>query len=405
MHPYEIIHSLERIFPVYQPVFNTEEFRVIGYEVLGCIEHNGETERLSAFFHDSDVPPEYKWEADQKLHKQAVEKVLQDPENEPKLFFNLDVKTLFQLDCLEDLMENFAEYEKRGLKKDQVVFEFRVGGLGEVEEDLSHMFMYMKASGYQVAIDDIKIHETNLDRFSRLEPNVMKVDLSDLRSGKDPNTYQDVLNALALFARKIGAILHFKGIEESFQLLQAWKHGGRFLQGVYLMDSEPQFQAPLVSRPLLERNIQSFIKTRHRKLKEQIEFIQGLEKELSHQIKEKYLEPDEVIKRIQKQLRDISFRMYVCDEFGYQISANWYKGEEGQWEYDITAMGKNWSWRTYFLSLIMQMKYRRIGMLSDKYRDIITNEFIRTYSYPIDEERYLFIDIDPSYLFENDWLM
>ncbi|SER76863.1 EAL domain-containing protein [Salisediminibacterium halotolerans] len=404
MEAHDVIDRLDQVFPVFQPVFNTEEFRIIGYEVLGRIEQNGEPRSLASFFNDETVPAEYRWEAEKTVQDQAVKQVLASAEK-PKLFFNLNAKVIFQLDCLEELMERFADYEAKGLSPDRVVFEFQVDRLKEQEEDFSHMLMYMKASGFHVAIDDIRINETNLDRFSRLEPNVMKVDLSDLRSGKDPNTYQDVLNALALFARKIGAILHFKGIGESFQLLQAWRHGGRFLQGTYLMKPVPSFQDPFAARPLLESNIHAFIQARHRKLKEQIAFMQSLEKVLAANVKGKQDDPDAFIRSITKRVHEVSSRIYVCDEFGYQISSNWVKNERGQWEMDPEAEGKNWSWRTYFLDLIMQMKYRKSGMLSDKYRDIETNVFIRTFSYPIDHERYVFIDIDPTYLFENDWLM
>lgn len=404
MDSLHVIDHLDQVFPVFQPVFNTEEFRIIGYEVLGRIEKNGQPQSLSEFFNDDSIPAEYRWEAEKKVQDQAVEKVLHLEET-PRLFLNLNAKVIFQLDCLEELMERFADYETKGLSAEQVFFEFQVDRLQEQEEDFGHMLMYMKASGYQVAIDDIRINETNLDRFSRLEPNVMKVDLSDLQSGRDPNTYQDVLNALALFARKIGAILHFKGIGESFQLLQAWRHGGRFLQGTYLAKPSYAFQDPFIARPLLESNIHSFIQARHRKLKEQIEFMQSLERVLASVAKGKQDDPDAFIRSINERFHDVSSRIYVCDEFGYQISSNWVKNANGHWELDRSAAGKNWSWRTYFLDLIMQMKYRKVGMLSDKYRDIETNVFIRTFSYPIDNERYLFIDIDPTYLFENDWLM
>ncbi|WP_049773648.1 EAL-associated domain-containing protein [Salisediminibacterium selenitireducens] len=291
--------------------------------------------------------------------------------------------------------------KKNGLSPERVVFEFRVAGF-EDQSDVTHMFLYMKATGFRISIDDIKLDDTNLDHFSKLEPTYLKIDLSDLRSGKDPNMYRDILNALALFSRKIGATLHFTGIQEKYQLLNAWKYGGRYLQGFYLKMPMPERVEPLDVKPVLQSHIHSFIVARQGKLSKQIAFM----KEIEQKLKKKGLpkQHDQLLRELTGIMDNISFRMYISDDLGNQVSANWMKTTTNSWIADESARGKNWSWRTYFLDHIMQMKYRNVGMLSDKYRDIKTNEFIRTYSYPLDEEYYLFIDIDPSYLFEHDWL-
>ncbi|AOM83063.1 EAL domain-containing protein [Salisediminibacterium beveridgei] len=400
MDPMKVMDHLDEVRPYFQPIFNTEEYRVIGYEVLARIELDGKVHSLAPFFLDDGTPSEYKWEVDQLIHERAVKEALQW-ESDTKLFFNLDLKTLLDLDCVEDLMEAFQRYDKEGLSPERVVFEFRVAGFEE-ERDVIHMFLYMKASGFRVSIDDIKLDDTNLDHFSKLEPTYLKIDLSDLRSGKDPNMYRDLLNALALFSRKIGATLHFSGIQEKYQLLNAWKYGGRYLQGFYLKMPMPDKVEPLDARPVLQSHIHSFIVARQTKLSKQIDFIKQIEKQLKQKGRPK--QHESLLKELTHVLEDISFRMYISDDLGNQVSANWMKTHGNGWITDERARGKNWSWRTYFLDHIMQMKYRNVGMLSDKYRDIKTNEFIRTYSYPLDDDYYLFIDIDPTYLFEHDWL-
>jgi EAL-domain associated signalling protein domain len=73
-----------------------------------------------------------------------------------------------------------------------------------------------------------------------------------------------------------------------------------------------------------------------------------------------------------------------------------------RWELQPQYYMKNWSWRPYFLENIIRMRSRKRGILSDLYADIETGETIRTYSYPIDDQHYLFIDLSYSYLFEHD---
>ena len=105
-----------------------------------------------------------------------------------------------------------------------------------------------------------------------------------------------------------------------------------------------------------------------------------------------------------KELDQIAFRMYVCDEDGFQKSVNIFKGKEG-WIEQAEYIHKNWSWRPYFLENIIKMRNERKGILSDLYSDIETGETIRTFSFPMNGEDYLFIDISYQYLFQNDQLL
>ncbi|WP_217349552.1 EAL-associated domain-containing protein [Herbaspirillum sp. VT-16-41] len=66
---------------------------------------------------------------------------------------------------------------------------------------------------------------------------------------------------------------------------------------------------------------------------------------------------------------------------------------------------KNWSWRPYFFESIVRMNVEKKGILSNLYTDIDRNEQIRTYSYPISKNKYIFMDIPYDYLFEQEGLL
>ncbi|NRG48436.1 diguanylate phosphodiesterase, partial [Bacillus sp. CRN 9] len=104
-----------------------------------------------------------------------------------------------------------------------------------------------------------------------------------------------------------------------------------------------------------------------------------------------------------QKLKDAAFRLYICDEEGFQVSPNIFKGINN-WSVQQEYMDKNWSWRPYFLANIMRMKTNKKGILSDLYTDIETGESIRTFSYPLTETDYLFIDISYHFLYEQDAL-
>src|SRR5690606_23389928 len=94
-----------------------------------------------------------------------------------------------------------------------------------------------------------------------------------------------------------------------------------------------------------------------------------------------------------------SFRMYICNANGQQISSN-YRKRDGQWVIETEQNGAHWAFRPYFLENIMRMKKWPRGILSDTYSDIETGEIIRTYSYPLQGDNFLFIDISGEFLFE-----
>ena len=54
---------------------------------------------------------------------------------------------------------------------------------------------------------------------------------------------------------------------------------------------------------------------------------------------------------------------------------------------------------------LYKLKYEKRGNLSDIYADLKSKNFIRTFSYPIDDETFLFMDLNLEYLYENDLLL
>lgn len=105
--------------------------------------------------------------------------------------------------------------------------------------------------------------------------------------------------------------------------------------------------------------------------------------------------------KLAEELSEYSFRLYICDEEGFQTSPNIVR-TDSHWEVEEDAINKNWSWRPYFLKTIIKMRNDQSGVFSDIYSDIQTGEMIRTFSVPINENEYMFIDISYDYLFKKN---
>lgn len=78
--------------------------------------------------------------------------------------------------------------------------------------------------------------------------------------------------------------------------------------------------------------------------------------------------------------------------------------KDGEWIVMPDYYMKNWSWRPYFLENIMKMRFENKARLSDLYADIETGEMVRTFSFSIDDDNFLFIDLSYEYLYEEDVL-
>ncbi|MEH7110152.1 MULTISPECIES: EAL domain-containing protein [Bacillaceae] len=403
MDALEILSDLQNVFPYFQPIFSADEQRVIAYEVLGRYQSDEEIISLGPFFLDDQIPDEYKYEVDLIIVKSALEKALLTDED-VCFFLNRNAE-LLMYEHGEPFLQELLAFEKRGLNLSRIVLEISEqkysGNLGQFD----NLLQYYRTYGMKIAIARLDSESRIFERIGKLEPDILKINLEALKSTSTRTNFNDILYSLSLLARKIGATLLFENIEMSYQLQFAWKNGGRYYQGFYLHPPEADFIDRDFLKCRLKEKYHDFISYEKKKLETvylTAEFFQNKVQEII--MKNKKANYEDLLQVIGKEMDQIAFRMYICDEDGFQKSANLYKGKEG-WYSQEEYLHKNWSWRPYFLENIIKMRNERKGILSDLYCDIETGENIRTFSFPINGEDYLFFDISYQYLFEHDQLL
>jgi EAL domain-containing protein (putative c-di-GMP-specific phosphodiesterase class I) len=403
MDALDILTDLENVIPYFQPIFSADEQRVIAYEVLGRYQSDGNIISLGPFFHDDQIPDEYKYEVDQLLVNKALERAL-ELEDDVSIFLNKDADLLMYRHG-EPFLQELMAFEKKGLNLKRIVLEISEGNYDGDIDQLDHLLQYYRTYGIRLAIASIDSESNFIERIGQLSPEIIKINLQALKSNATSANFTDVLFTLSLLARKIGATLLFENIEMSYQLQYAWKNGGRYYQGFYLQPPAPMFVERETLKERLKGKFHEFIAYEKRKLEaiySTAEFFQVKVQDIV--IRNKKVNYEDLFPSLVKELDQIAFRMYVCDEDGFQKSANHFKGDSG-WCTQIEYIQKNWSWRPYFLENIIKMRNERKGILSDLYSDIETGETIRTFSYPLNGNDYLFIDITYQYLFENEQLL
>ena len=111
-------------------------------------------------------------------------------------------------------------------------------------------------------------------------------------------------------------------------------------------------------------------------------------------LQKRYESHEEMLRVLASKLENVCFRLYVCDDRGYQTSPN-ILHKDGKWLSQQQYVNSNWSWRPYFLENIIKMRNEKKGILSDLYTDIETSETIRTFSYPVNNKEYIFYSTYP----------
>jgi EAL domain-containing protein (putative c-di-GMP-specific phosphodiesterase class I) len=400
----DIITDLENVVPYFQPIFNAEEHRIVGYEILGRYQGREETISLGSFFQDETIPEEYRIEVDNTVLAKALEIASGIEENDFLWFVNRDAE-LLMLDHGEQFLQLILQFEEKGISPDQIVIDISYQKDGNTESHIEHLLNYYKSYGIKIAIDKVGNESSQLDRIAQLEPEILKVDMTSMRSSGSGSSFLDVLHSFSILARKLGATLLFENIETSYQLQFAWKNGGRFYQGYYLQKPQYSLADKNILKEKLKEQIHGFILSEKKRLQSFFDLRSELNTKLLDLINrnKKAQNNSELLITLSKSLDSKAFRMYICDEDGFQKSPNVYKSGD-HWLLQPEYLDKNWSWRPYFLENIIRMRTGKKGILSDRYSDIETGEVIRTFSLPLNEKEFLFVDLSSAYLSEKEGL-
>jgi len=396
MDAIEVLTNINSLTPFYQPIFSADEHVVVAYEISGKLMNNGDWVALNTFPYDEDIPEEYRVEVQHKILHTALAQL----KTEPKTF------DIF-LPCNANLLvldygESFFDIIKQYIPEDElsrIVIVISEHNFKGDFNQLNNILRYYKTYGVKIAINQVG-SESHLDYIKKLSPNILKVNIEQL-SYESWGAQNDLFTSLGALARKIGANMLFEGIDTVHQLQFAWKNSGRYYQGKFLADAATN----LISRDKLKNSFKDkcrqFIATEKRLLEETYNTLKRLEGELEQEVQQAAptSKAPQLLLELARRLDYCTFRIYICDEEGFQTSPNIMR-VNGEWNVQTEAVNKNWSWRPYFLKNIIKKKNDQKGIFSDVYSDIDTGEMTRTFSIPLEDNEYLFIDITYDYLFK-----
>lgn len=394
----DLLDRLDEIELLFEPIFSADEHEIVAYEVIGQLMKDDQKFNIVEFTYDETVPADIRAEVELIMIKQAI-KNSTDALQDANVYLPCN-PNLLMMDFGEGYFKVLTDLVEESLLS-HINLEIPMQKFNGDINQLRHPINYIKTYGVKTVVADIG-PDSKLDQILFLEPSVLKMEVNglDYDAWGTQNHMFATIQALAV---KMGAELMFDNIKTSYQLHYAWKNGARYFKGSYLEKPSKHFIARDALKTRFRSECQQFISTEKKVLELKYEEMNKLQKTITAMAKQ--INPTSInvvsLLKLGEQLEDYAFRLYICNDEGFQTSPNIVK-LNSEWIVEEEAIGKNWSWRPYFLLNIIKLRNNLKGDLSSVYSDIRTGELTRTYSMALNSQEFLFVDITYSYLMQHN---
>jgi len=229
--------GVSEFFVEFQPIFCIGSKKIVGVEAL--LRARDETL--------NPIPPDKLFSlAERKGIKIELDRAARRLAfNDFKSFFlkNTDYLLFFNFDAsMLDLCENKAWYifticKEVNLPPERVVIEIIETRVKRYDVLKTFVNKY-KELGFSIALDDVGIEYSNLNRIPELRPDFIKVDRELIKNVEKDDYKQKVLKSLSYLAKEIGCFTIAEGVETESEILSTLEIGFNFHQGFKLAKPE-----------------------------------------------------------------------------------------------------------------------------------------------------------------------
>jgi EAL domain-containing protein (putative c-di-GMP-specific phosphodiesterase class I)/AmiR/NasT family two-component response regulator len=213
------------ITPVYQPVIDLHTLTPVGYEGLTRFpgsEYGGPDRWFSDAF-DVGLGVELEWLAAHKVLN--LLQALPDEESEPFLAVNMSPASVLHL-----LTHQLCEPELYPRIVVELTEHVPIEDYAAVHESMAAM----REGGSRLAADDLGSGYAGFRHLIRLQPDIIKLDISLVRGIHRSKGQRALASALVAFAADVGARVIAEGVEESGELETLQEIGVPWAQGYFL---------------------------------------------------------------------------------------------------------------------------------------------------------------------------
>jgi len=201
--------------PVFQPVFDLVNGRMIGIEALSRGPRGSELESGEILFSLAERT-EMLLPLERITRAQSLDAAAAAGRPDCKIFLNLSPAAVSDPDFLGPLF--LEEVVSRGLSPDQIVLEITERTYVVYQELFREVLARFRQQNFHIAVDDVGTGYSSLASLADIQPDYLKFDTVFVRGIDKHPTKQGLLEALLSFARKMHTQVIAEGIEREEEL-------------------------------------------------------------------------------------------------------------------------------------------------------------------------------------------
>ncbi|MCB1306948.1 MAG: EAL domain-containing protein [Leptospiraceae bacterium] len=400
MDPVDPIQKFQQQFgtpaPFFQPIVSVADGLIYSYEVLGRGIRDGQVSSLGPFFLNDDIDLDERMLIDRIIREKAIHRIAAIP-GADRLFINIHPAWIFNFQNSAEEFPSIRMLREAGLHGDHLTIEITEQTIHLADFDrLNRLIDRYREQNIKIAVDDFSYPD--FDRLISIKPDFVKLDIRLFKKGVESEDYRKLIEYIASFSLELGISVVFEGVENLSELELAIECGGNYIQGFFL--SEP-IAEPRDDRSRYRDTIQLGLNNVYYRQINDLQNIMKIEKNMNRYLtlvleREQVFQSanlDDGITRILDFVPPQCFRLFVCDAAGVQRSSNFVRDRDADsFQIQPEYRGYNWCWRPYFLNNLVRMREYHQGVVSEKYIDVETRHYTLTYSHPISEDLFLFLD-------------
>jgi len=232
----KMILKTEAVHPVYQPVIDLLERRVVGYEALTRVSPDafaGPDQLFKAAYDNDSV-----WKLDRLCRERAI-RGARGLLEEQLLFLNMEPDSIHDPSLRSEA--TLALLRDSNLKASQVVLEMTEHSAVRDFTALRQLLSYLQFHGFRLAVDDVGSGYSGLNSIAEIKPDFIKIDMALIRDIHLHPIKQDLTGTIARFSTSSGITLIAEGVEGTEELRCLQSIGVRYAQGFLFARPGPPF--------------------------------------------------------------------------------------------------------------------------------------------------------------------
>jgi EAL domain-containing protein (putative c-di-GMP-specific phosphodiesterase class I) len=216
------------VFPYFQPIIETATGRIAGYEALARMEDSaGNVISAGGLFSDQTIDVKERIELDRDVRLKALQQLEKLPDD-TYLSINISPEWLQYLESLDNL-PTLEMIKSLAADSSKIIIEItELDGDLEVIERLVERY---REQGFRVAIDDFGTGFSQLDRIALLKPDIIKLDMTLIKSGVTDDRRSSMIQMLGELASKLGSKVLCEGVETEEEYYLALSCNAVYVRG------------------------------------------------------------------------------------------------------------------------------------------------------------------------------